>query len=707
MSRIFYVAANGNDEWDGLTEATPFKTINRVNQIRFQPGDELRFQRGDTFCGAIQLKGSGSEANPVKVGAYGNGPAPVITGASVIFQGMASGEACLQVLVADSVKQVFVNGETYELARIPAKGFYYIQQGDKLSLNDSLHLQEFGDLNGATARIRVVNWQYETAIVKSCTNGTLAFFEPMMYACPPRYGYLLDNHPAFLREPGQWYWDEKQQKLYIILKEVHLNSSLTIEAIQYDSGIHIEENSGYWNISELEICRFEVAGMYGATGSHHVAVRNCHIHDVQVYGIFCDLNTQYFYINDNCIEDIWGRGICTLESSNNRIVKNTVKNIGLKPGYGFDGVNNGVGIAVLKTEVTYRLSRKVLEKALAEGADIAVAQLLEPMVDLPYPDEKFVIEEIQHRVGANHLEAILDLLLPGIRQELEANRLYSTLNYVAWNKVSHTGYAGIRVDGTNSTVEYNLIEHTLLHMNDGGALYCWAQNEDYTHHNVFRRNIITNVVGNCEATPNDFSYAFGIYTDNKCHHIEISENIVTGAVGGILVNDEAHHQTISKNILYDNLYGLHFSEYFMPGTLTDCVAEDNLLFAKHRHQKALFVESRIGTDFRPAVFKGNTYANPYYPFPVMLMECINGVRVLKELDQKAWQELYPDDNSSVFIATDNHDAGGRRSVLLMNTTEAFQLFSLPSDISWTNLENKPVIGEIGLQPFEAAVLLQA
>jgi hypothetical protein len=272
--------------------------------------------------------------------------------------------------------------------------------------------------------------------------------------------------------------------------------------------------------------------------------------------------------------------------------------------------------------------------------------------------------------------------------------------------VAYTGYAGIRVDGTHSLVEYNTIDHTLLHMNDGGALYCWAQNEDYTHHNIFRRNIITNVIGNCEATPNDFSYAFGIYTDNKCHHMEISENVVVGAVGGILVNDEAHHQTIRNNILYDNLYGLHFSEYFMPGTLRDCVVEGNILFAKHRHQRALFIESRIGSNFRPATFKKNVYANPYYPFPIQLMEYENGIRVIKELDENAWMNWCDHDAESTFIATANHDAGGQYTEILINLSSDVKRVMMPAHYSFSDIEGNPLGEYVELKPFGAVIIIQ-
>jgi hypothetical protein len=44
----YYVdATNGNDTNNGLSEATPWKTIAKVNGSKFLPGDQILFKRGE------------------------------------------------------------------------------------------------------------------------------------------------------------------------------------------------------------------------------------------------------------------------------------------------------------------------------------------------------------------------------------------------------------------------------------------------------------------------------------------------------------------------------------------------------------------------------------------------------------------------------------------------------------------------------------
>ena len=46
----YYIdTTNGNDKNDGLSEPSPWKTIAKVNALRFNPGDQILFKRGG--CG--------------------------------------------------------------------------------------------------------------------------------------------------------------------------------------------------------------------------------------------------------------------------------------------------------------------------------------------------------------------------------------------------------------------------------------------------------------------------------------------------------------------------------------------------------------------------------------------------------------------------------------------------------------------------------
>ena len=72
--RVFYVAANGNDEENnGLSKDAPFRTLAKLNTMTFQPGDEIRFRMGDTFSGTLRPQGSGAEGAPIIIASYSDG----------------------------------------------------------------------------------------------------------------------------------------------------------------------------------------------------------------------------------------------------------------------------------------------------------------------------------------------------------------------------------------------------------------------------------------------------------------------------------------------------------------------------------------------------------------------------------------------------------------------------------------------------------
>ena len=81
----YYVdATNGNDSNPGTSQAAPWKTISKVNNSRFQPGNFILFKRGGTWREQLTVPSSGSEGNPITFGTYGRGDLPIISGADLI-----------------------------------------------------------------------------------------------------------------------------------------------------------------------------------------------------------------------------------------------------------------------------------------------------------------------------------------------------------------------------------------------------------------------------------------------------------------------------------------------------------------------------------------------------------------------------------------------------------------------------------------------
>lgn len=73
-------ATSGRDTNTGLSEATAWKTIAKVNASRFNPGDQILFKRGEIWRGQLIVPSSGSNGNPIAFGAYGDGIKPKILG---------------------------------------------------------------------------------------------------------------------------------------------------------------------------------------------------------------------------------------------------------------------------------------------------------------------------------------------------------------------------------------------------------------------------------------------------------------------------------------------------------------------------------------------------------------------------------------------------------------------------------------------------
>src|SRR3954470_16201969 len=77
----FYVDATGGlDTNDGLSQATAWKTVAKVNGATFSAGDQILFKRGQVWNESLVPPSSGASGNPIVFDAYGTGEAPTLTG---------------------------------------------------------------------------------------------------------------------------------------------------------------------------------------------------------------------------------------------------------------------------------------------------------------------------------------------------------------------------------------------------------------------------------------------------------------------------------------------------------------------------------------------------------------------------------------------------------------------------------------------------
>ena len=75
--RCFYVAENGDDEADGLSPETAWRSLEKVNTTALGYADTIRFHSGDIFRGHLEPQ-SGRSGEPVVYSRYGEGAKPVL-----------------------------------------------------------------------------------------------------------------------------------------------------------------------------------------------------------------------------------------------------------------------------------------------------------------------------------------------------------------------------------------------------------------------------------------------------------------------------------------------------------------------------------------------------------------------------------------------------------------------------------------------------
>ncbi len=74
----FVDCSSGSDGAAGTSATDPWRSLAKLTGKTFSPGDAILLKRGTRCAGQLWPRGSGEEGRPIRVGAYGNGPLPVI-----------------------------------------------------------------------------------------------------------------------------------------------------------------------------------------------------------------------------------------------------------------------------------------------------------------------------------------------------------------------------------------------------------------------------------------------------------------------------------------------------------------------------------------------------------------------------------------------------------------------------------------------------
>ena len=125
----------GKTDGDGLSPENAFDSLEDVNAMTFQPGDQILIKAGTQYTGTLWPKGSGCEGYPIVIDMYGEGDKPLIDGNGAYFmpqvknwQGPFTGESGDQIGAA----VYLYNQEYIEINNLEVKN-----QGDDVNRDRS------------------------------------------------------------------------------------------------------------------------------------------------------------------------------------------------------------------------------------------------------------------------------------------------------------------------------------------------------------------------------------------------------------------------------------------------------------------------------------------------------------------------------------------------------------------------------------------
>ncbi|PRY40123.1 putative secreted protein (Por secretion system target) [Spirosoma oryzae] len=350
----YYVAASGNDGNSGRSSDAPYKTIDKVNSLSLQPGDQVLFRRGDTFRGSLKIRQSGVANRPIVVDAFGEGNKPLLAGSIQLSNWNNIGNNTWQASCSscgNDVTGVYRNGEVLPLGRYPnlsdtERGYLNIQShSGKTQLTSRQSLP--GNWTGGEVVIRPVQWVLDRATITGQSGNTLSMADNgTKYQPNDGWGFFIQKHPGTLDQPGEWYYNPSDKTIRLFDNQSNPNNQ-QITVTTFSEAVNLT-NVSYVTVRNLQIAETLTTGIAVNNGSNLVLSGN----DLKKLGadaITAVGSGNTLLIENNLIQDVNNNGVYVGPYQNVTIRGNTLQRIAMVPGRGGSGDGSYTGLQSVAT----------------------------------------------------------------------------------------------------------------------------------------------------------------------------------------------------------------------------------------------------------------------------------------------------------------------------------------------------------------------
>ena len=357
QAATYYFSTTDGD--DGRTakqaqnSATPWKTLDKFNAARFAPGDVVLFKRGDVFYGTLTIAQSGSSGASITIGAYGNGPKPVLTGFVTVADWTNTGNNIWESnAIAEAPANfrptiVLTKGTVMPIGRYPnydpvTKGYlYYESANDNISVTDN-DMPANPDWTGAEIVIRKNRYVLDigtiTGQAAAGSGSTFTYTGTSNNKPAPGFGYFIQNDIRTLDADGEWYFDAASRKLKMYARTKPGTTKIGIQP-----NLIYANAKSYITIQDMAFEGSKGDAVLLAGVAANDTVRNCEVTNIGGWGINISKLTNSA-VQRCTLTNILDGGISSsMLGNNNYIGYNTLTNIAYIPG----AASNGAGSAAL------------------------------------------------------------------------------------------------------------------------------------------------------------------------------------------------------------------------------------------------------------------------------------------------------------------------------------------------------------------------
>jgi parallel beta-helix repeat protein len=339
-AKTYYISASGDDQNAGTSAGRPWKTINKLNTYAnsIAGGDSILFRRGEQFYGTIYMKKSGTSSLPVIYAAYGQGASPVITGFTSVSGWTSVGTNIWESKAIDNsfpkVNTVIVNVKITAMGRFPNagdanNGYLTIDShSGSTSITDN-SLSSSPNFTGGELVLRIKRYILDRDYISKHSGSTITYKSFTGYTPEDGFGFFIQNHPATLDKPGEWYYNPSTKKLRVFSRSQPSNVKLsTVKSLV------ISKTLSNITITNIDFTGADSVAINITGACSNFKIKNCNISSSSQVGVY--VTSDNFLLENATISNCLNKAIVT-HGDNSVIRKCLITNTATLAGMGLPG----------------------------------------------------------------------------------------------------------------------------------------------------------------------------------------------------------------------------------------------------------------------------------------------------------------------------------------------------------------------------------